>query len=76
MQQYVFVSNDTAIVIREIMNSCGRSYGENIADFVSFSSIQDQLDRETISSTVTSSAILNAYKLISVMNNIFYEITV
>jgi hypothetical protein len=58
------------------MVSCGKQYEESIADFISFRTIQEQLSRESINSTVTSSTLLNIYKLISVQNDIYYEITV
>jgi hypothetical protein len=58
------------------MMSCGQEYEDSIADFISFRNIQDQLNRESINNTVTTSILLNVYKLISTQSDIYYEITV
>jgi hypothetical protein len=58
------------------MVSCGKQYELSIADFISFRSIQEQLSRESISSTVTPSTLLNIYKLLSLQNDIYYDITI
>ena len=76
IKKYIFFSNDSEREIRDIMLSCGKDYEESVWDFVSFRSIQEQLQRETISSTVTPSSLLNSYKLLSVLNEIYYEIVV
>lgn len=76
IKKYIFFSNDSEREIRDIMLSCGKDYEESVWDFVSFRSIQEQLQRETISSTVTPSALLNSYKLLSVLHEIYYEIVV
>jgi hypothetical protein len=58
------------------MVSCGKQYELSVADFISFRNIQEQLNREAISSTVTPSTLLNIYKLLSTQNDIYYDITV
>jgi len=47
-----------------------------VADFISFRSIQEQLNREAISATVTPSTLLNIYKLVSTQNDIYYDIMI
>lgn len=74
IKKYIFFSNDSNKEIKDIMVGCGKEYEDSIGDFISFRSIQDQLSTETISSTVTSSALLNTYKLLSTQHDIYYEI--
>ena len=76
IKKYIFFSNDSSKDIKDIMVSCGKQYELSIADFISFRSIQEQLERESISSTVTSSNLLNTYKLLSTQNDIYYDIAV
>lgn len=76
MKKYIFFSNDVGKEIKDIMVSCGKQYENSAADFISFRSIQEQLSREAIWPTVTSSRLLNIYKLISTQNDIYYDIIV
>ena len=76
IKKYIFFSNDSGKEIKDIMISCGKQYELSISDFISFRSIQEQLNREAVSSTVTPSALLNIYKLLSTQNDIYYGITV
>lgn len=76
IKKYIFFSNDSGKEIKDIMVSCGKQYELSVADFISFRSIQEQLNREAISSTVTPSTLLNIYKLLSTQNDIYYDITI
>ncbi len=76
VKKYIFFSNDSGKDIKDIMVSCGKEYELAIADFISFRSIQEQLNRESINSTVTSSNLLNIYKLLSAQNDIYYDIVI
>jgi hypothetical protein len=58
------------------MVSCGKQYELSVADFISFRSIQEQLSRESISPNVTPSTLLNIYKLLSLQNDIYYDIII
>ncbi len=75
LQQYLFVSNDVSNTMKEIITYCGEKYETMFTEFSSFRTIQDQLTKQTILSNVTSSAVLNSYKLVSVMQEIYHEIT-
>lgn len=76
VKKYIFFSNDSGKEIKDIMVSCGKQYELSIADFISFRNIQEQLNRETINSTITSSTLLNIYKLLSTQNDVYYDITI
>lgn len=76
MKKYIFFSNDVGKEVKDIMVACGKQYENSAADFISFRSIQEQLSREAIGPTVTSSRLLNIYKLISTQNDIYYDIVV
>ena len=76
IKKYIFFSNDSGKEIKDIMVSCWKEYENSVADFSSFRSIQEQLSREAIWPTVTTSALLNVYKLISTQNEIYYDIII
>ena len=75
IKQYLFLSNDIHASIKEVMTRCGEKYEDLFNEFSSFRTIQDQLSKQSIQSNVTTSAVLNSYKLISVMQEIYHEIT-
>lgn len=75
IKQYLFLSNDTHASIKEVMTRCGEKYENLFNEFSSFRTIQDQLSKQSIQSNVTTSAVLNSYKLVSVMQEIYHEIT-
>lgn len=72
---YLFISNDTTSVIKEIMVRCGQKYENLFSEFSSFRIIQDQLNKQSVLPNVTSSAMLNSYKLLSIMQEIHNEVT-
>lgn len=76
IKKYIFFSNDSGKEIKDIMVSCWKQYELSVADFISFRSVQEQLNRESINSTVTPSTLLNVYKLVSTQNDIYYDITI
>jgi hypothetical protein len=76
IKKYIFFSNDSSKEIKDIMVACGKQYELSIADFISFRSIQEQLNKESINATVTPSTLLNIYKLISTQNTIYYDIMI
>ena len=76
IKKYIFFSNDSGKEIKDIMVSCWKQYELSVADFISFRSIQEQLNREAINSTVTPSTLLNIYKLVSTQNDIYYDIII
>lgn len=74
IKQYLFLSNDTNASIKEVMTICGPKYSSVFSEFSSFRTIQDQLSKQSIQSNVTTSAVLNSYKLVSVMQEIYSEV--
>jgi len=76
IKKYIFFSNDSGKEIKDIMVSCGKQYELSIADFISFRTIQEQLNRESINATVTPSSLLNIYKLLSTQNDIYYDLKI
>lgn len=74
VQDYLFISNDTQEPIKQVMEQCGNSYATIFADFSAFRVIKDQLSKQTVAPSVSSSKLLNAYKLVSVMHDIYHEI--
>lgn len=76
LTKYIFFSNDSGKELKDLMVTCGKKYESTIADFISFRGVQEQLARESINPTVTSSSLLNIYKLVSTQNDIYYDIAV
>ena len=74
IKKYLFLSNDIHSSIKETMAICGTEYSSIFSEFSSFRTIQDQLSKQSIQSNVTTSAVLNSYKLVSVMQEIYSEV--
>ena len=75
IKQYLFLSNDLNDTIKQVMEQCGREYEDMFSEFSAFRTIQEQLSKQSVQPNVTSSAVLNSYKLLSVMQEIYQEIT-
>ena len=74
VKHYLFLSNDLNASVKEVMETCGKKYSDVYSEFSSFRTIQDQLSKQSIQSNVTTSALLNSYKLVSVMQEIYSEV--
>lgn len=74
IQSYIFIANDISHKVKELMNGCGGEFESRFTEFSAFRTTQEQLSKQSIGSNVTTSALLNSYKLVSVMNEIYQEI--
>lgn len=75
VRQYLFFSNDTSDKIKLVMSTCWPEYEESYNDFAWFRTVQSQLDNQFVNSIVTPSALLNAYKLVSIQQTIYNELS-
>lgn len=75
IEQYVFFSHDVSESVKAVMYQCGSEYENSYNNFISFRNVQEQLDKQSINATISPDLLINAYKLISTQQNIYYEMT-
>ncbi len=75
IKQYIFFSHDMSETIKGIMYQCGKDYESFYTDFASFRIVEEQLDKQSINSIISPNVLINAYKLISTQQNIYYEMS-
>ena len=75
VKQYIFSSSDIGDDVKTLMNNCGGNYKDFYGYFSAFRSIKSQLEKQTVSPSVTSNSLLNAYKLVSLQQIIYNEIS-
>lgn len=74
MDSYLLYSNDSNQALADIFNYCGSTHADFFKQVALFIDIQRQLDNKVISTDVYKDASLNAYKLLSYQQILYYDI--